>query len=101
MSRSSAFSGALVFISEKDTLNCVLASLGLLLTGAYTSGASEAPTLGDPPLPACCLPDPWTHRIAFGPAAFCVHGVVLRQKQYFRAVGTLCTSLFRSVHATQ
>lgn len=57
-----AFSGTLVFISEKDDWNWILASLGLLLTGAYTSGASEAPkepALGDPPfLPAACLPDP-------------------------------------------
>lgn len=53
-----AFSGALVFISE-DNWNWILVSLGLLLTGAYTSGASEAPkepALGDPPfLPAACL----------------------------------------------
>lgn len=95
----------LVFISEKDDWNCILASLGLLLTGAYTSGASEAPkepALGDPLfLPAACLPDPWTHYVALGPADFCVHSMVLRQKQYLRAVGILCISLFSSVHATQ
>lgn len=96
-----AFSRALVFISEKDNWNWILVSLGLLLTGAYTSGASEAPkepALGDPPfLPAACLNlDP----LHFGPADFCVHSMVLSQKQYFRAVGILCISLFSSVHAT-
>lgn len=63
-----------VFISEKDDWNWILASLGLLLTGAYISGASEAPkehALGDPLfLPAARLPDPWTHFIAFGPLTF-------------------------------
>lgn len=57
-----AFSGALVFVSEKDGQNWILASLGLLLIRAYTSGASESeapkePALGDPSFPpAACLP---------------------------------------------